>query len=137
MPSVWQDTQRFYEALCLWREARGASRPAKAAILAVIRNRAEDKKARWPKTPLEVILQPRQFSSFNSNDPNAMKLPDPKSKPDWAAWQECVMVVDTALEADPTDGANHYESCAPGQLPAWAKADAITVEIGPFRFYKL
>ena len=41
----------------------------------MIRNRAEDPKKRWPRTVSGVILEPRQFSSFNAGDPNAVKFP--------------------------------------------------------------
>jgi spore germination cell wall hydrolase CwlJ-like protein len=132
-------TSNSYEnvlaALCLWREARGQSAAAKAAILAVIRNRVADK--RWPNTLTGVILQPLQFSSFNSGDPNATQMPNPKNAADWAAWTECCNVVDTPLIADPTMGATNYESCEPGKLPSWAQPSKLTVQIGPFRFYKL
>lgn len=126
---------RWITCLAIWREARGSSAAAKAGVLAVIRNRVAD--PRWPNTPTGVILQPLQFSSFNKSDPNASLLPDPKHPQDWAAWLECCAVVDTPLTADPTNGATNYESCEPGKLPAWADAGKMTVQIGPFRFYKL
>jgi len=129
--------EQFICSLCLWREARGASQAAKAAILAVIRNRSQDARNRWPKTLLGVILQPLQFSSFNANDPNASKLPNPLQAVDWLAFQDCMVVVKAPLTADPTQGATNYESCAVGELPAWADPAKLTTTIGPFRFYKL
>jgi spore germination cell wall hydrolase CwlJ-like protein len=103
----------------------------------VIRNRMQDPAKRWPTTPAGVILQPRQFSSFNSNDPNASKMPvsnDP-------AWQECCRVVDAVAESapenDPTRGANFYHSLPTSiPWPAWAEPIAQTAVIGAFRFYK-
>ncbi len=130
--------------LCLWREARGQSMPAKAAVLAVIRNRVQDK--RWPDTEWEVVLQPYQFSSFNANDANAVKFPLPKNKADWQAWLDCQAVVETSLQADPTMGANHYhDSSIPAPFKQWlgpgaTEADLLkklTVKIGSFSFYKL
>lgn len=135
--TVYDQTEQFYEALCLWREARGETAAAKQAILCVIRNRAGDAMFRWPRTALGVILQPKQFSSFDPGDPNAAKLPDPKNKPDWDAWVECVNIVQSPLTADSTGGATNYESCAPDKLPKWADPSKLTVTIGPFRFYKL
>lgn len=136
--NIFQQTENFILKLCLWREARGVSPQAMAAILAVIRNRAEDPKKQWPNTMMGVVLQPAQFSSFNANDPNAVKLPNPKNKPDWDAWVVCCNVVDTPLLADPTDGANHYESLGPkDKKPGWCDPNKITCVIGPFRFYKL
>jgi spore germination cell wall hydrolase CwlJ-like protein len=67
--------------LCLWREARGESLAAKAAVLAVLRNRANDPKNRWPKTLAGVVTQPFQFSSMNRNDPNVTAWPKAPTVP--------------------------------------------------------
>lgn len=129
---------QFLEALCLFREARGVSMAAKAAVLAVIRNRASDSANRWPKTTADVVTQPKQFSSFNASDPNVTKWPTPRIPVEWSAWQDCMTVVETPLTADPTDGANHYHSLPDGSvLPSWADPAKLTVTIGPFKFYKL
>jgi spore germination cell wall hydrolase CwlJ-like protein len=128
---------QFILALCLWREARGASQQALAGIAAVIRNRMADSRRRWPGTIPGVILERLQFSSFNAGDPNAVKFPIPGTSSDWNAWQSCLDVVLTPLTADPTGGATNYESCELGHLPSWADANRLTATIGPFRFYKL
>lgn len=128
----------FMAALCLWREARGVSKTAMNAIWYVIQNRAADPQGRWPKTIPGVILQRMQFSSFNLGEPNSVKFPIDNGGPDWKAWQDCCLVVTTPMGSDPTNGANHYESMAPGdKKPAWAQADKITLTLGPFRFYLL
>jgi N-acetylmuramoyl-L-alanine amidase len=127
----------YLRSLCLWREARGTSREALTAINAVIQNRMEDAKGRWPKTATEVILQPLQFSSFNPGDPNATKLPNPKQPGDWIAWGLCVAIASAPLESDPTGGATNYHSLPAGSLPAWADPQKLTAKIGAFRFYKL
>ncbi len=130
---------QFMEALCLFREARGESKPAKAAMLAVIRNRAaQSPKFGWPPTTTGVIIQPKQFSSFNADDPNAKVWPNAGSPGEWQAWLECCDVVTVPMTADPTNGANHYEALADGvPKPAWANPANKTVEIGKTRFYKL
>jgi hypothetical protein len=132
---------QFLLALCLFREARGSSLPALTAIYHVILNRVNDPHKRWRRTIPGVILQPLQFSSFNRDSPDQAfpvpPEPGTQPNPDWRAWQDCLTVVQTQLLADPTGGANCYESCAPGQLPAWASPEKITVTVGPFRFYKL
>lgn len=145
-------TGEFIEALALYREARGESMAAKAAILAVIRNRATDPQSRWPRSTVAVIVQPLQFSSFNSNDPNASVWPMPNGNPGaWQAWCECCLVVQAPLTADPTDGATNYHSIPdegynytdtkgkPVHLkpPTWADPDKMTVQIGKSKFYKL
>lgn len=128
--------EQFLAALCLWREARNQTMPVMRAIYQVIRNRAADR--RWPDSIPGVILQPFQFSSFNAGDPNATKFPTPSAAADWDAFQRCLVVVDAPLEADSTGGANHYESISdPAHRPAWCKPEKVTLELGPFRFYKL
>jgi spore germination cell wall hydrolase CwlJ-like protein len=132
------DYQQWIAALCLWREARGASLPAKHAIWWVILNRSRDKAKRWPQSVAGVITQPAQFSSFSAGDPNVTKFPIPNNGPDWNAFLDCQTAVQTSLGDDPTDGATNYESmpeCAP--MPHWADPAKITCTIGPFRFYKL
>lgn len=134
---------QFLAALCLWREARGESLAALHAIWNVIRNRATDSAHRWPRTISGVVLQPHQFSSFSTGDPNAVKFPqEPASaaiaSADWTAWLNAQIVVSDINSPDPTNGANSYESLPPdAERPGWAQADKITLVLGPFRFYKL
>lgn len=132
-------TDQFILALCIFREARGESLPAKAGMLAVIRNRASDPKYRWPRTTTGVITEPFQFSSFNPADPNAKVWPDVSLGPGgWQAWADCCDLVAAPLEADPTNGATNYEATPDGkELPAWADPAKKTVQIGRTRFYKL
>lgn len=134
----------FIAAFCLWREARNQSLPAKAAVFAVLKNRVAD--PRWPNTLWEVVLQPKQFSSFNADDPNAAKWPMPKNPQDWLAWLGAQAVVEAPLTSDPTMGANHYhDSSVPPPFKAWlgpgaTEADLLkklTLKLGSFSFYKL
>lgn len=128
----------FLGALCIFREARGASMPAKVAIWWVLRNRAADPRARWPKTIAGCVTEPYQFSSFNKGDPNSTLFPDQKQIQDWDAWQDCQDAVMVAIGGDPTDGATNYHSIPDGQpLPSWADSAKLTVTIGPFKFYRL
>lgn len=132
--------------LCLFREARGESIAAKAAVLAVLRNRANDPKNRWPKTLAGVVLQPFQFSSFNRGDPNSVVFPSPWQLPDWGRWLDCCAAWDAPLTADPTSGATHYhDSSIPPPAVAWlgpgrtvADLEAFkTATIGKLSFYRL
>lgn len=120
---------RILLALCVWREARGESSEGKRAVAWVIRNRVRD--PRWPNRVGDVVLQPRQFSAFNSDDPNASKLPKPSAKD----WLECCEAADSDLP-DPTGGATNYHA-ADGQSRDWAQEDKFTVQIGQHRFFKL
>lgn len=94
--------------LAIWREARGESMAAKAAVLAVIRNRANDPKNRWPKTLAGVVLQPFQFSSFNRNDVNVTAWPSLSHPADFAAWVDCGVVFDSPLSASAVGSAQYY-----------------------------
>ncbi len=139
---------QFVAALCLWREARGESLAGKHAVFCVIRNRAEDARKRWPSTLWGVVLQKSQFSSFNANDPNVSLWPSESNYNDWLAWKDCLGVVDRlgALQADPTNGANHYHDVriAP-PWRAWLGAASsatdleskLSYQIGRLKFYKL
>ncbi len=118
-------------ALCLWREARGESPEARRAVLHVILNRMRAGR----KSAADVVLKPRHFSSFNPDDANAAKYPRP-GDPEWPAFLECCAIVDSP-GADPTGGANHYESCPDNAEPKWADDRRRTARIGPFEFYRL
>ena len=122
--------QLVIPALTIWREARGLP-DAMLAVAWVIRNRCAD--PRWPDTPSEVCLQPKQFSCFNAGDPNAVKLPGPG--PEWAAF-EAACAAWESHEPDPTSGANHYHSLSKGE-PSWAWGGELTLRIGAFKFYLL
>lgn len=129
-------------AICLWREGRGQSKAALAAIYHVILNRVSDPKHRWPKTISGVIMQHLQFSSMTfPGDPNLLRMPIDDGSPDWLAFLDCQAVVATALIADPTQGATNYVSVdARGNIPEgakdWATADKLTYQVGPFRFFR-
>ena len=124
------DYEHTLAALMLWRESR--SHPhCMAAIYHVVLHRMQDR--RWPNDMAGVILQRKQFSSFNSNDPNAVKWPRAGSNP----FAIAMATIDFPGD-DPTGGANHYHSYTPGHehWPWWAKPETMTVKIGPFRFYR-
>lgn len=130
-------------ALCIWREARGESLAAKTGVWHVIQNRTADEQRRWPRTIAGVILQHAQFSSFLQSDPNCVRFPIQPMPPqtasaDWDAFLDCQTVVESPLNADPTQGANSYESLPEGaKRPAWATVEALTCQIGAIRFYRI
>jgi N-acetylmuramoyl-L-alanine amidase len=138
MPLNYASYDDFLAALCIWREARGEPYAVKQAVAFVLWNRLNDPKNRWPKRLASVVLQPLQFSSFNANDPNATKLPDPTHELDWEAWQEAQTALDSVYTAnpgqDPTEGAtNFYNSSIP--TPSWAEGKP-SVKIGDLYFLK-
>ena len=121
-------------ALCLWREARGEPIEGKAAVADVILTRAADR--RWPKTITGVITQRRQFSAFNSDDPNVTKYPDPAGRnlTDWRAFVDCLAVAATAIDQGPTGSANHYHAASIAR-PRWAAKMQPMGRIGRHIFY--
>ena len=117
---------------------------AKTGVWHVIQNRAADPERRWPRTIAGVILQHAQFSSFLQSDPNCVRFPIPPTPPqdasaDWLAFLDCQTVIESPLNADPTDGATFYESYDsppdPVKMP-WFKSGNLTVQIGKIRFYR-
>lgn len=136
----------FLARLCIFREARSESMAGKAAVLAVLRNRANDPKNRWPKTLAGVVTQRYQFSSFNANDPNVTAFPLTTHPADFQAWLDCCHVYDAPLTADSTSGSQFYhDNSIPPPAVAWlgpghtvADLEALkTCEIGRLSFYRL
>jgi hypothetical protein len=58
---------------------------------------------------------------------------------DWKAFLDCQAVVESPLNADPTQGANMYESEPVGTRPKWTGSDAsvMTLDLVNTRFYRL
>ena len=117
---------------------------AKTAIWHVIQNRTLVAQRRWPRTIAGVILQHAQFSSFLQSDPNVTRFPIPPTpgqdaSADWLAFLDCQTVVESPLAADPTDGADMYESLPANAMPkpAWIAVSTLKCEIAGIRFYAL
>jgi N-acetylmuramoyl-L-alanine amidase len=133
--------QQAYEftllSLAVWREARGEVVPAQFAVAWSIRNRVL-KPGWWGKDWISVILKPMQYSSFNANDPNAVKWPAPAD----ASWMACLQAAGAAYAGDgtdPTSGSTHYyDRSLDANLPSWATSPAMVhvTNIGNLRFYK-
>ena len=130
-------------ALCIWREARGQSLAVKNAIWHVIQNRTQDAQRRWPRTISGVIQQHMQFSSMTAaGDPNLVAwpvepIPGVDGSEDWKAYLDCQTVVESPLNADPTAGANMYESEPADKPPYWVKDATLTLDLVNTRFYRL
>jgi N-acetylmuramoyl-L-alanine amidase len=129
--------------LCCWREAQNQPKVAQIGQAWSVRNRVDA--AHPPGHPLwwgsgyvGVILQPWQYSSFNHNDSNAVKMPF-QSDP---AWQQCLEVAQDVwqgLVPDPTDGSTHYyDASLDANPPKWATDGSMVhaMDLGQFRFWK-
>lgn len=121
--------------LCIWREARGSTPGERLGVLWTLLNRLNVPGHTFGLTLAEVILRPKQFSSFNQDDPNYRHYPRQSAAADWEAWQEILaMCAEEPLPADPTHGATHYFT--PPANPAWANPSKMTAQIGAFKFFK-
>jgi N-acetylmuramoyl-L-alanine amidase len=123
-------------ARCIWGEARGESIRGKLAVAHVVLNRVKAK-SYYGCSIKDVVLRVAQFSCFNENDPNLLRILNLDSNnPDLAY---CRAVADTALLADspdPTGGATHYHAA---QIkPSWVSSPQMKFlcQIGNHLFYR-
>jgi len=149
------DTDIDILARTLWGEARGEPDEGVEAVAAVILNRraaARDYLAKRPdrsRHPLfgsgalaaVCLANPearwRQFSCWNTGDPNRAKLEKVTEVGD-ARFRFCLDVARRAVAGsvvDKTGGATHYHDRRIAD-PTWTVGAIFTVEIGHHRFYK-
>ena len=109
--------------MVLWGEARGEPSLGKLAIAWVIKNRA----LKNGTTLKQEILRPRQFSSFNPNDPNRQQM---RLAPglDPTGWGRCESIADILdYTVDPTHGALNYYNAKVVQ-PDWGRGSIAWLE---------
>jgi len=131
-------------ALVIYGEARGESYGGKVGVASVILNRL--KKGGWfGKTIKDVILKPFQFSCFNDNDPNRIKLL--AIAQNWElfykkdkALRECYDIAskfldpnDISMLKDNVSGATHYKT--KNCKAYWADKMQLVAVIGNHEFY--
>lgn len=137
---IFENYPAFLLALAIWRESRDQPLTAKIGVGCVIRNRMAASPAQgWPADYAGNILKPWQFSSFNANDPNAAKFPQPSQAADWAAFQDCCTAAEAVMGGcpDATKGATFYFSAPITEPPpAWGKVQQ-TESLGGLSFWKL
>lgn len=120
-------------ARTIYGEARGESVRGKEAVAAVVMNRVR-RPGWWGRSVEEVCRRPWQFSCWNDNDPNCVKIQ--RVKDDDRVFRICVRIARRAIAGvidDPTKGATHYH--VRGMLPPWARKLAPSAEIGNHLFY--
>src|SRR5690606_10208057 len=102
------------------RGASGEPMYGKVLVCQCVENRVND--PRWPESYRDVILQPRQFSAFNKDDPNSLRFP--KAMDD-EAWEACVAAADMVISSPESfTSANHYHTHR--VTPNWADATKVT-----------
>jgi spore germination cell wall hydrolase CwlJ-like protein len=125
-------------------EVRVAGDLALYAVAWVIRNRAEidlgnDGRADWWGEGIAGVCQaPWQFSCWNANDPNRVKL-DAWSPLD-PLYVRCELAARRVFAGevpDPTGGATHYYAPKLVKAPAWSKAREPLAAIGGHVFYRV
>ena len=126
-------------AMTIKMEAGGECYPGKVAVAYVIRNRS----SKTGKSISDVVLDPWDFSAWNTDSRGRLNLDDPDHAP---VWWDCYKAACSAyfqLEEDPTNGATHYlnveltKKLRGGSLPNWYSEEKVTVVIGLHTFLKL
>jgi N-acetylmuramoyl-L-alanine amidase len=120
-------------ARTLWGEARGEGILGMAAVAAVVMNRVR-KPCWWGDSIISVCQARYQFSCWNDDDPNRVKLRRvDHADPLFAQAHTIASLAAAGWLADPTGGATHYH--AVGINPKWAAGHLPSITIGRHKFY--
>jgi N-acetylmuramoyl-L-alanine amidase len=121
-------------ALLLWREARNQSDDAILAVACSVRNRMLHP-GWWGHDWVSIILCHEQYSSFNPNDPNAVKEPSATDP----VYMRCLAIAKAAYEGltpDASNGADSYfDKSLDAHPPSWAAQKIHACDVGAFHFY--
>ena len=126
-------------AKTIWGEARGEPLAGQEAVAMVILNRVAFSRKRggkywWGNDIAGVCQKPRQFSCWNTDDPNYRKLLRVNdSDPVYAACKRIAGRAAAGLLEDKTCGATHYH--ARNVCPRWSIGKIPCAEIGSHVFY--
>lgn len=107
-----KDTDTMLLARLIYGESRGKSDELKIAVAYSVLNRVE-KDSWYGKTLREVMLKRKQYSCFNPNDPNFVKVKDPYKFENPRVWKKCYNIAEKVLSKeveDPTNGSTHYHT---------------------------
>ena len=134
------DLEKETLAKTLWGEARGEGIDGMRAVANVIMNRVaiSDQKGNywWGKGIVGVCRKAWQFSCWNVNDPNSIKL-DNLTEED-SFYVTALKVADEAISGclvDKTKGSTHYHLV--GLRPYWIKNEKVAEVIGNHIFYRI
>lgn len=122
----------------LWGEARGEGYKGMLAVAHVIRNRAASPgRDWWGDTITEVCLKPRQFSCWNTDDPNRDLLDNVtlEDREYLIAHGVAALVLAGELD-DPTGGATHYLRSDILNRVRWDDSMVETARIGHHVFFR-
>jgi hypothetical protein len=126
-------------ALCNWREAQNQPSATRIGQAWSVRNRVERPGFwDWGDSYSSVILKPLQYSSFNHDDPNAVKIPHDTD----ASWQQSLSIAQDVYQGisnDPTSGCTHYyDKSLDAHPPQWATNGKMehVIDMGELRFFR-
>lgn len=114
-------------------EASGEGEVGELAVAFVLLNRMKD--GRWGDNLASVVLAPKQFSCWNSSDPNRTRIARMKNADAMLLAAEAALAKALNGYPDPTKGATHYYSVDMPAAPDWAAAGNFVTQIGKHRFY--
>ena len=114
------NTNLLHLAKTIYGEARGESVETMLAVGWVIRNRLQAK--RYGDTYKDVVLQRKQFSCWNKDDPNYKVI---KGVIKGSLWEVCIgvaiVVMQSAEKHNPVVGVRHYyDKSMDSNPPYWA-----------------
>ena len=119
-PMALVNTNLLHLAKTIYGEARGESIETMLAVGWVIRNRLQSK--RHGNTYKDVVLQPKQFSCWNKDDPNYKVI---KGVIKGRLWEVCIgvaiIVMQSTEKHNPVMGVCHYyDKSLDSNPPYWA-----------------
>lgn len=117
----------------LYQEARGEPYIGQKAVACVLLNRLSSE--RWGKNLASVCLWWRQFSGWNSTDPNfaeACALDDQSQQ----YYQLKSIIMAAITEPDITSGATHYYAVSMKVPPEWSLGATPCGQFGNQLFFK-
>ncbi len=128
-------------ARTIWGEARNEGTKGMEAVACVVLNRVAVAKKHggkywWGHGVIDVCQKPFQFSCWNANDPNRIKLIAVTDKN--IHFATALRIARRAVHGilhDYTNGSTHYHTAAVN--PKWAQGQVPEVIIGHHIFYKL
>jgi spore germination cell wall hydrolase CwlJ-like protein len=127
-------------ARTLYGEARGeytiCGPAAFIAVANVIHNRLK-RGGPYGKTIMEVCLKARQFSCWNTGDPNRSLIQKEDLEDDslFKLCQQIALKIRRGVWPDLTRNSDHYH--ATSCKPSWSREDKIKLRLGQHIFYKL
>lgn len=138
--SASKEAQQFL-ALTMWGEARSHGEAGMRAVGHVIMNRLQTNKRDFGNDVREVVRDRKQFSCWNSNDPNKKIMmnignlkPDSQDRRMWEIAQEVASEILTGQSKDPTHDSLFYHTS--NIKPYWTKGVAPVAHIASHVFYQ-